>query len=184
MADADMREPAAQRVSTAGGVSSKAPKKQTASRAPARGAAPERQSADEIRAVLDRFEADFNAPMHVRAYNLDGNPRHLIDAYREYRKHKIDAPDHVKAYLDRALDEIETKPAGKPKQNTVRDLLILREVLLACPSDDIPAKLAGRLLARLVKQFKLPASTIKAVISRFREFDADPERHAPRAFRK
>ena len=125
----------------------------------------------------------YEANMHLRAYKLDRNPQHIIDAYMLFRRRKLSVPLTMVNNLDRGLGEINRKPTGNPKKNTVRDLFILRSVLLRYQTERIPANVGIDMIDSLAREWKTSASAIKMVISRLRSLERNPEYDAPRAFR-
>ena len=75
------------------------------------------------------------------------------------------------------------RPSGNPKKNTLRDLYILRSVLVHHDVNQIPSRVDGGLLTSLAREHKMTARAVAMAIHRLRKLDADPAYEAPRAFR-
>lgn len=67
---------------------------------------------------------------HLRAYRIDSDPKHIARAWRVFRKAKVQPDNAMLAWVDRLVEDVlnPTKTMVRPKENTLRDSEIQREV--------------------------------------------------------
>ncbi len=133
--------------------------------------------------VIGEAFTRYQANMYLLAFVLDKkNPRHIIDAYLLYRKRNLPISEAMLKNLDHALEQMRGPPRGKIKENAVRDIHILRSVLLHystkeipgdiesawIPANEIPDKIDDQVCSALAKQYGMKKGAVKMVISRLR----------------
>ena len=124
--------------------------------------------------------ARFEAYMYLRAYMDDENPQHILNAYRAYRRLKVVIPESMLKNLDFAHAEIErrlprSQEPGRPgisRKNTLRDLHILRSILLRYKTDQIPRRIERSYVRELALQYRTTAGAVLAVIREARRQSA------------
>lgn len=93
-------------------------RKQPRSVAPKRKPAPGQKFTPTVaRAMFARH----NAARHLRAWHVDANPWHVVNAYLDFRELCRDVPEELLALLDGALKSIRALPPKKPRPHAVRD---------------------------------------------------------------
>jgi len=109
--------------------------------------------------------------MHLRAYMVDRNPHHILDAVAVYCRLGVPLTPIMRKNALKAILEVKTwRPAGNPKKTTHRDLRILSDILGHYGADDIPRDLNRDLELRLMQRYSLPSiSALRMVVTRWRQ---------------
>jgi len=121
---------------------------------------------------------------HTDAYKLDHNSQHTAEAWLEFRKHKIRPPETVLQWIDQLAADV-LHPAAtrvRPKENTVRDLELWREVARLQARPEFSTKTAA--YAEAGRQYGLSAGHVKTIVARIEAALDDPNNAGPRAYHK
>lgn len=133
----------------------------------------------QFRAVAARH----NANRHLRAYVMDRNPQHVLDAWAEYRRAGVMPPEAMMRNLDHALAEIRKRPGVRPRTESLRDAELYHLVhVLRRAWPEVPIGEIQRIVAR---DHGVKVGNLRKIISNMETALADPSSdRAPRAFRK
>lgn len=169
-----------------------------------------RSTAPTPRALSARLRAAFaarSADRHLAAYILDRHPRHIANAWREFRAAGAQPGNGMLAWIDLLAERVLNPDAARvrPKTNTVRDveiwrlvctlradpkeghrqqeLMMKRQGLELVPDPEIPGPLhLDQVFAIVARGRGLKPGAVKAVYFKVERALRDPY-YLPRAFR-
>ena len=143
-----------------------------------------------------RWAARYNVNRYLQAYQYDGDPGHLQNAWLALQampRAAADAPK-LKVQLDGMLADLLRRPkpprgGGRPRKDTVRDLKIWRHVgafLASNPDrkkDGLPALTLDDIFETLARDKKITKEQVKEIYYGIERAFHDPY-YRPRAYRK